>query len=375
MMRDVFPPPGVTSCLLGALLWGYPLVLAGQDVTPKGGTPGVTSARAAAASVDPRFRSPRATVRTFLIAMNLAEDDPHRIEEAVACLDLSGIPPDRRDGGRLAFALEFILRSTNIPTVVIPDVVDGPDCTIGENKDIKLTLHRMADGRWLFDSKTLQDLPRMRLFLWQRDLAAGQGKEAGDVPADFRSPYAMFHTFIDAFKKGDLDAAARCLDLTDVPDPARRIVGRELAFKLKEVLDRSIFVIFQDLPDSSVGVPLAALVHKEGRITAERQVAGGRKGQWLFNRATVRSLDRLYDAFESKPIVPELAATGRTAGAPAFGLAPGLWLRHRIPGRAQVSGRTSRARSRSPCISSSGWSCSSSWSSRRTVSSSGRSPA
>ena len=187
-------------------------------MTSKGGTPGVTSARTAA-SVDPRFRSPRATVRTFLIAMNLTEDDPHRIDEAVACLDLSGIPPDRRDGGRLAFELEFILRSTNIPTVVIPDAVDGPDCTIGENKDVKLTLHRMADGRWLFDSKTLQDLPRMRLFLWQRALAAGQGKEAGDVPADFRSPYAMFHTFIDAFKKGDLDAAARCLDLTDDPRP------------------------------------------------------------------------------------------------------------------------------------------------------------
>ena len=108
-------------------------------------------------------------------------------------------------------------------------------------------------------------------------------------------------------------------------------MGRGLAVKLKEVLDRSIFVIFQDVPDSSVGTPLAALVHKEGRITAERQAGGGRKGQWLFNRATVRSLDRLYEAFESKPIVPELAAIGRKAGAPEFGIAPGLWLRHQIP--------------------------------------------
>jgi MscS family membrane protein len=263
--------------------------------------------------------------------MNLTEDEPQKIAEAAACLDLSGLPPERRDGGRLAFALEHILRSTNIPTVVIPDVIDGPECTVGESKDIKLTLHRMTDGRWLFDSKTLADLPRMRLFLWQRDLAASQGKETGDVPADFRSPYAMFHTFIDAFKKGDVDAAAQCLDLSDVPDPARQCVGRELAFKLKEVLDRTIFIIFQDLPDSSVGIPLAALVHPEGRITAERLVAGPRKGQWLFNRATVRSLDRLYDTFESKPLVPELVATGRMAEAPAFGLAPGLWLRHRIP--------------------------------------------
>lgn len=331
MMRDVFPPPGFTPWLLGAFLLSYPFVLAAQDVTPKGGTSEISAAGGAAESVDPRFRSPRATVRTFLIAMNLTEDDPHRIDEAVACLDLSGIPPDRRDGGRRAFELEFILRSTNIPTGVIPNVVDGSDCTVGENKDVKLTLRRMADGRWLFDSKTLQDLPRMRLFLWQRNLAAGQGKEAGDVDAAFRSPYAMFHTFIDSFKTGDLDTAATCLDLTEVPDPARRIVGRELAFKLKEILDRSVFVIFQDLPDSSVGVPLTAMVHAEGRITAERQVSGGRKGQWLFNRATVRSLDRLYEAFESRPIVPELAATGRKNSVPEFSLAPGLWVRHGIP--------------------------------------------
>ncbi len=263
--------------------------------------------------------------------MNLTEDDPHRINDAVACLDLSGIAPERRDEGRLAFALEFILRSTNIPTVVIPEMVDGSECTIGESKDIKLTLHRMEDGRWLFDSKTLEDLPRMRLFLWQRDLAAGRSKAAEDVPADFRSPYAMFHTFIDAFKKGDLDTAARCLDLGDVPDPARSPVGRVTAVKLKEVLDRSVFIIFQDLPDSSVGVPLAALVHHEGRITAERQVAGVRKGQWLFNRATVRSLDRLYDVFESKPVVPELVATGRPDRDPSFGESPALWLRHQVP--------------------------------------------
>ncbi len=344
-MGDVFPSRDVMSFLLGAVLGSSSLVLAGQDVTSKGVTPAVTPERAAVASVGPRFRSPRATARTFLIAMNLTEDDPHRIEEATACLDLSGIPDDRRDPGRLAFELEFILRSTNIPTLVIPDFADGPDCTVGENKDIKLTLRRVADRRWLFDGKTLQDLPKMRLALWQRAVAAGQGKDAGDVPAEYRSPYASFHTFINSFKNGGLDTAATCLDLTEIPSPARRVVGRELALKLKEVLDRTVFVIFQDVPDSSVGVPLEALVHKEGRIVAERQVSGDRKGQWLFNRATVGSVGRLYDAFESQPILPELAATGRAAVGPGFRLSPGLWLRHRIPGwlrhRASLADRLS----------------------------------
>ena len=113
------------TLILGALLLTFPRVLAGQDVKPKPASEVVSTTPPASASVDPRFRSPRATVRTFLIAMNATEDDPHRIEEAVACLDLSGIPADRRDGGRLAFELEFILRSTNIPTFVIPDVAEG----------------------------------------------------------------------------------------------------------------------------------------------------------------------------------------------------------------------------------------------------------
>ena len=234
--------------------------------------------------------------------------------------------------GKLAFELEFILRSTNIPTPVIPDDETGADCEIGESKETRLTLHRMEDGRWLFAGKTLRDLPKMRLFLWQKALSASQAKDASDVPADFRSPYAMVRTFIAAFKKNDLDTAARCLDLAEVPEPARPIVGRQLAFKLKEVLDRTVFIIFQDVPDSSVGLPLEALVHKEGQITAERQVEGARKGQWLFNRATVRSVDRLYNAFESEPILPELAAAGRPVGGPSFRIEPGLWLRHRLPG-------------------------------------------
>jgi MscS family membrane protein len=325
--------------LLAVLLLGCPQILSGQGVTPIPSTDRAMATQPAASTVDPRFRSPRATVRTFLIAMNSSEDDPHAIEGAVACLDLSGMPPDRRTGGRFAFELEFILRSTNIPTYVITDIAEGSQCEIGEGKDIRLKLNRLADGRWLFEGKTLQELSKMRLLLWERAVAAGQGKDAGDVPAEFRSPYATFRTYIAALKAGDLDQAAQCLDLEDVPNPSRRIVGRELAFKLKEVLDRNIFIIFQDLPDTSVGLPLEAVVHKEGRITAERQVSGKRKGQWLFNRATVRSLDGLYQEFESKPLIAELAANGRTGDGLTFRRTPGVWIHHRIPGwlRSRIS--------------------------------------
>ena len=164
------------TLILGALLLTFPRVLAGQDVKPKPASEVVSTTPPASSSVDPRFRSPRATVRTFLIAMNASEEDPHRIEDAVACLDLSELPPTGADGGRFAFELEYILRSTNIPTFVITDVAEGTECEIGEGKDIRLRLHRRPDGRWLFEGKTLQNLPKLRLLLWEKSRRGQPGQ-------------------------------------------------------------------------------------------------------------------------------------------------------------------------------------------------------
>lgn len=94
-MRKLLRQGGLTVGL--SIVWLVCVTphLLGQEVPPKSATGTIASARPATPSVDPRFHSPRATVRTFLIAMNQTEDDPHKIEEAVACLDLSGIPPER----------------------------------------------------------------------------------------------------------------------------------------------------------------------------------------------------------------------------------------------------------------------------------------
>ena len=63
-------------------------------------------------------------------------------------------------------------------------------------------------------------------------------------------------------------------------------------------------------------------MRREGRIVVERQPSGERKGEWLFNRATVESIDRLYDAYESQPIVPELTELGLASPAAGFAALP-----------------------------------------------------
>src|SRR5262249_15111854 len=56
-----------------------------------------------------KYRSPRATVRTLLTAITVARARPQAIEEAAACLDLSALPADQRNGGLLATQLEAVL--------------------------------------------------------------------------------------------------------------------------------------------------------------------------------------------------------------------------------------------------------------------------
>jgi len=117
--RDLF-------LVLSVCLLGCPYVFASQDVKPKGETGKVETTRPVAASVDPRFRSPRATRADIPDRDELDGGRPAQDRRGDCLSRPLEIPPDRqKNGGRFAFELEFILRSTNIPTFVIPDVEEA----------------------------------------------------------------------------------------------------------------------------------------------------------------------------------------------------------------------------------------------------------
>jgi len=89
------------------------------------------------------------------------------------------------------------------------------------------------------------------------------------------------------------------------------------------------------------------LRHTAGRIELDRQRDGPRKGEWLFTAPTVRSIERLYQAFEKRPIVPEM----RKSRLPFWKL-PALYVREfvvpvglKLPAAACSSGSGSPLRS------------------------------
>lgn len=275
--------------------------------------------------VDPRFQSPRATVRTFYAAISASRAHPSRIASAVACMDLGGAADDDSpEAGKLAAHLELILRDLDVRTFLLPHEQAGKSCTVVERDGIRVVLERGRDGSWRFDRATVANVLAMRRALWDIRPAP---PASGNVPFERHSPRATMQTYLDAMRRGDTESAATCLDLGDIPPPARATLGAEHALKLHEIFDRIGPVLEQDLSDHADGESVTLAVDRAGQICLGRVASGERAGEWLFDRATVRSIENLYDAHAEMPIAPEVVG-GAIA---AVRLSAGLWLRRTLP--------------------------------------------
>jgi MscS family membrane protein len=118
---------------------------------------------------------------------------------------------------------------------------------------------------------------------------------------------------------------------------AREEVGTQLANKLKQILVRQRRIILQEIPDSNYSDPYVFLSQPEGAIELVRLPSGTRKGEWVFSRDTIRSIDKLYVAYADKPYSEEIVALGTLAYLPGVWTEPELWLRNQLPGWLTVS--------------------------------------
>jgi MscS family membrane protein len=279
---------------------------------------------------DEKFGSPRATVRTLLTTITMSRSRPQFIQEAAACLDLSGLPDnERKNGGLLATELEAVLVARDIDTEKIPNdfketiyiLPDGP----------RIALKRMDDGRWLFDRETVAAIPK--LYADAQKQLQERNREAAslNVAPAFASPRATVRTLVDAYRRQDFERILRCLDLSDVPSVVRREVGIQLANKLKQIIVRQRRIILQEIPDSNYSDPFTWLSQREGIIEVVRLPSGDRKGEWVFSRDSMHTVDKLYDAYEDTPFNEELVALGVRSYMPNPWTETELWLRLNLP--------------------------------------------
>ncbi len=263
-------------------------------------------------------QSPHALLTGLFVKMIAAADDPSVYQDALACMDFS-IAGVQKYEQRVEYLrnlytiLEKLVESEKLNLDALPDKLNDQSYHIPV-EGYEITLKRMPDGRWAFAALTVARIPDMIATLKAEAAKAAkkEGKAADrgavvaqPIRADTSSPRATMNLFLRAMNDGDLDKAARCLDLRGIKEPQRDAL-RLLAGKLWMVLNRTKFIIPQELPAYSDGPVYTVLIRDEGVIEIGKVEDGPRKGEWLFTRTTVHSIEPLYEATENLSIVPEL---------------------------------------------------------------------
>jgi len=245
--------------------------------------------------VPPELGSPRKALRTFFESADELEFDGERSKALLGCLDLSEMSPEDRAsvGLRLAAKLEAVLNRLGVDLMSLPDTWEADPLILGRDTDWRVTLARGADGAWRFDRETVARLPD----LFERLTPAE--KSARERRSNFHSAQQAMRTLLHAAEAGDLDLAARCLNLDDIPPGARGELGPILAAKLKFVLDRIGRVAVEEIPSEADGPRYYYHRGPLGRIDLQRRDGEVRKGDWQFSRETVARIETMFrDAVE-----------------------------------------------------------------------------
>lgn len=278
-------------------------------------------------NVPERLGSPRMTLRTFFRAMDAAESSDARINDALECLDLGAIPDNDRKGlgTTLAGKLEAILRALHLDLSAVPDAWDSGPQSLSEPRGIKVDLVRQQDGCWRISENTVARIPE------QFEKLAAKERADRERSGQFESARDTTVSFLNSVNSGDLNAAAKCLDMSDFFPIAEDEFGPVLAYKLKYVLDRTGRIYIQEVPDDPDGPRYALYRGEIGRVVLNKRSTDPRKGQWVFTPETIKRIEPMFRQVMRRPIDSSLRDANILAKGPGFWEVPGLWLRLRLP--------------------------------------------
>lgn len=162
-------------------------------------------------------------------------------------------------------------------------------------------------------------------------LNAGLGSPPPTV--DRQTPQVAVMGFLDASHSGDYKRAAHYLDLDFLPKAEQAERGPQLARRLKFVIDRKLPVDLSALSKAPEGDSTDARYDQIGTIPLDgavvpirlQRVVGADDGTqvWVFTEATVKQVDKLFDAYG--PILAE-TLPAVFFERPVLGLEPWQWL-------------------------------------------------
>ena len=271
--------------------------------------------------------SPRALLQGFFRTMEGADANDAKLADALEYLDLDNVPlADRAaQGGKLAIKLDAILRRLPLDLSAIPNDWNAAQQVLGEAQGVRIEIVRQRDGSWSFSEATVAHVPEMF------DKLAGKIRPEEGRGTHLDSARDTVMSFQAAIRRRDLDTAARCLNLAEIPASAQDDLAAVLAWKLQYVLDRIGRIYIQEIPDNPEGPRYMLYRGELGRIILDRKADEPNKGQWLFTPETVRYINPMFRAVQGRAPGDGSDDAGEALAVPRFWDTPGPWLRLRLP--------------------------------------------
>lgn len=253
--------------------------------------------------------SPMGVMRTFMTAANAAQDgDLEAMGAAVAVIRQPEGQEAAGDRFQLARALFSVIDQTTFRLWNLPHAENGDDDLAravlqqsGTGLDVPVTFRRI-DGLWYLEAPSAERLEGLHDRLRAARAAASEGSDGGMQSG---SPRETMRSFLLSFRfspDGTAPEALAALDLRGRPEVTRLHEGQVLAGYLKRVIDRTGYVIWQEIPDDPASrLPYVHFEHPEGRIViAPVETEDG--VVWQFSPETLRKIRRVYAAMEDMPV-------------------------------------------------------------------------
>ncbi len=311
-------PPDVRYVVLGTVVPPPP------EAAPVAGDRGGTAGKPA--SVPEAYSSPRRMLRAFYRAVDVAEYDDARQQDAYSFLDLSQFAPEDLPfvGPKRVAMLEAVLRKLGPDLASLPDHWSAAPQALNGPGRLRVEIVRQPDGCWRFSRETVAQLPAMY------DSIGGQEKAEGERTEGLGNARQVLASFFTAINQRADARAARCLDLSELPLSARADLGPVLAFKLKYVIDRLGWIYLQEISNDPAGPRVVLYRGPIGRLVLARREEGG-SPVWGFSAETVRQIEAMFESLHDQPVCAQVAADDHLRVAPEFWHQPGIWLRLHMP--------------------------------------------
>ncbi|MGI9302990.1 MAG: hypothetical protein ACR2RB_09810, partial [Gammaproteobacteria bacterium] len=276
----------------------------------------VSGAKDTSVFLSPDLSTPRAALRSFLVAFNqLRAGHTDFTVPAIAAVDFGSGAEEMVDGLRIAnaTALFDVIDQCTLQIWSVPTGADGDSLEVeltqaGTDEAFLLEFKRSPEGHWRLAAQPVEVLEAtLDAFL----AARGEKRRRPNTHLELRSPRATLRTFVENVHQAEPSAqehVLRTMDLSNIDESVQATEALLLADYLRQVLNRISFLIWQEIPDDATSpLPYIYFEHPAGNIVIAPQ-RDGAETVWKFTSGTLETLRDLFNAIEAMPVVEGVAA-------------------------------------------------------------------